>query len=284
MIQIQNLTKIFKKQPILDALCLNMDTGERIALIGSNGAGKTTLIRCLLGEYTFTGKINIKGQAIREHRTELLKNIGFVPQIPPPLKISVERLIYFAASVCQTQPETMQAVIEQLGLSYAKIKNLAFVKLSGGQKQKVLIAIALGRDSQILILDEPTANLDPQARKVLFDLLAQKQDKTLMLISSHRLDEVSGLVNRVIEMDQGKIILDDKVNDDVHLTRLLKCSIMLSRADQAFAKSIVHWQFETDQTQMHWHGEIPGPDRLKFLGLLSRYAAILSGINIHETP
>jgi len=284
MIKIQQLTKAFKKHTILDNLNLNMDTGERIALIGSNGAGKTTMIRCLLGEYTFTGSVNIKNKAIREHRTELLKHIGFVPQIPPPLKTSVGQLLNFAATVSQTAIERMQQVIEKLGLSYEAIKNQPFVKLSGGQKQKVLIAIALGRDAEILIMDEPTASLDPKARKVLFELLAEKQDDTLMLISSHRLDEVSGLVNRVIEMDRGKIILDDKVEDNVHLTSVLTCKITLSQPEDAFAKSINQWQFTSDEKQTVWSGEIPGPDRLKFLGLLSRYAAILAGVEINEAP
>jgi len=282
MIKIQKLTKNFKKHTILDDIDLSMKLGERIALIGSNGAGKTTLIRCLLGEYTFDGSIEIKDKAIRDNRTELLKHIGFVPQTPPPIKTSVGQLINFAATVSQTDPQRMQRLIAQLGLSYDNIKHLPFVKLSGGQKQKVLIAIALGRDAQILMMDEPTASLDPAARKVLFDLLAEKQDDTLMLISSHRLDEVSGLVNRVIEMDRGKIILDDKVDDDVHLTSVLNCKITLSQVEEAFAKSIVHWQFETDEDNLVWSGEIPGPDRLKFLGLLSRYAANLSGIEINE--
>jgi len=260
-----------------------MDKGERIALVGSNGAGKTTLIRCLLGEYTFTGSIDIYGKAIREYRTELLKTIGFVPQIPPPIKTSVGQLLNFSASVCDTDVQRMQKIIKKLGLSYERIKNQPFVKLSGGQKQKVLIAIALGRDARVLMMDEPTASLDPTARKVLFDLLAEKMDDTLMLISSHRLAEVAGLVNRVVEMDRGKIVLDDKVDDDVHLTSVLACKITLTHAEEAFAKSIHNWQFSSDESKTIWSGEIPGPDRLKFLGLLSRYAAILSGVEINET-
>jgi len=282
MITIKNLTKKFKKHTIIDALDLDMNKGERIALVGSNGAGKTTLIRCLLGEYTFTGNIDITGKPIRENRTELLKSIGFVPQIPPPLKTSVGPLLNFSATVCQTEAQRMEGVIEELGLSYDRIKHQPFVKLSGGQKQKVLIAIALGRDARILMMDEPTASLDPAARKVLFELLAEKMDDTLMLISSHRLAEVAGLVNRVIEMDRGKIVLDDRVDDDVDLTSVLRCKVTLSHAEDAFAKSIHHWQFTSNENKTIWAGEIPGPDRLKFLGLLSRYAAILSGVEINE--
>ncbi len=282
MITIQSLTKKFKKHTIIDALDLNMDIGERIALIGSNGAGKTTLIRCLLGEYTFTGKIDIAGKAIRENRTELLKNIGFVPQIPPPIKTSVGQLLNFAAAVSKTSPKRMQDVIDKLGLSFETIKNQDFVKLSGGQKQKVLIAIALGRDTKILMMDEPTASLDPKARKVLFELLAEKMDDTLMLLSSHRLTEVAGLVNRVIEMDRGKVILDDKVDDDVHLASMLSCKITLTHGEEAFARSIENWHFNSNEERTVWTGEIPGPDRLKFLGLLSRYAATLSGVEINE--
>jgi len=111
-------------------------------------------------------------------------------------------LITFSASLCNSDPNEMIAVSERLGLDFDELKSRPFVKLSGGQKQKLLISIALGRDAKILILDEPAANLDPDARHIFFQLLAEKKD-AVMLISSHRLDEVAALVNRVIEMDQG---------------------------------------------------------------------------------
>ena len=89
MIRFQGVTKLFKRHRVLDGIDLGIELGERIALIGSNGAGKTTLIRCLLGEYTHGGEISIDGGSPRHERTAVLGKIGFVPQLPPPLKMPV---------------------------------------------------------------------------------------------------------------------------------------------------------------------------------------------------
>ena len=89
MIQFTNVAKTFRRARVLDGITLNIGLGERIALIGSNGAGKTTLIRCLLGEYTHDGQVSIDGLDPRGNRTAVLGRIGFVPQLPPPLKMPV---------------------------------------------------------------------------------------------------------------------------------------------------------------------------------------------------
>lgn len=210
MIRFDKVAKTFKRARVLDGIDLDIGLGERVALIGSNGAGKTSLIRCLLGEYTHEGRITIDGREPRRERTRVLADIGFVPQLPPPLKMPVRQLIGFAAGLCGTDPQRIMALASRLGLDIASIMDRQFVRLSGGMKQKLLIAIALGREARVLIMDEPTANLDPEARKTLFDLLAERAESATMLISSHRLNEVSALVNRVIEMDTGHVVVDDR--------------------------------------------------------------------------
>jgi len=100
-----------------------------------------------------------------------------------------------------------------------------------------------------------------------------------MLISSHRLDEVASLVNRVVEMDQGRVVLDDEVADLVDISSQLSCRIRMLQHEDAFAKALSGWSFQADKDDKRvWHGLIAGPDRLRFLGMLSRYAALLSGI------
>jgi len=282
MIQFTHLAKTFRRVRVLDGIDLNIGLGERIALIGSNGAGKTTLIRCLLGQYTFEGKVSVAGLDPRSHRTAVLGNIGFVPQLPPPLKMPVGQLIDFSASLCGTRPERIHAIAKRLGLDVDAIRTRQFVRLSGGMKQKLLIAIALGRDAKVLVMDEPAANLDPEARKIFFDLLAERLEDATMIISSHRLDEVSALVNRVIEMDMGKIVLDDKVADDVALTARLNCRIALKRFEPAFAKALGGWNFESHDNDLVWQGEIAGPDRLRFLGIVSRYTALIADLSLAE--
>jgi ABC-2 type transport system ATP-binding protein len=282
MIQFNNVAKTFRKARVLDGISLDISIGERVALIGSNGAGKTTLIRCLLGEYTHDGSVAINGLDPRSNRTAVLGTIGFVPQLPPPLKMPVGQLIDFSASLCGTDPQRIHAIAKRLGLDVDEILSRQFVRLSGGMKQKLLIAIALGRDAKVLVMDEPAANLDPEARKIFFDLLAERLDDATMIISSHRLDEVSALVNRVIEMDMGKIVLDDKVADAATLTAKLACRIVLSRFEPAFAKALDGWNFSSDQDNRVWEGEIAGPDRLRFLGIVSRYTALVSDLSLAE--
>ncbi len=283
MITIDNVSKSFRRHRVLDSVSLRIERGHRVALVGSNGAGKTTLIRCLLGEYIHTGDITLGGLHPRNHRQQVLKKIGFVPQLPPPLKMPVSQLIEFAAGVCDSDPDRMYAVSDTLGLDARQFRRQPFVKLSGGQKQKLLIAIALGRACDLLIMDEPAANLDPEARHKLFQLLAERQDAAAMLISSHRLDEVAALVNRVVEMDQGRIVLDDHVADAVDMDSVLACTLTLAHPDSAFAATAQEWQFEPHDDGRVWQGQVAGPDRLRFLGVLSRYAGLLRGIRMEET-
>ena len=282
MIQFTNVAKTFRRARVLDGISLDIGLGERVALIGSNGAGKTTLIRCLLGEYTYDGKVSINGLDPRGNRTAVLGNIGFVPQLPPPLKMPVGQLIDFSASLCGTDPQRIHAIAGRLGLDVEGIRARQFVRLSGGMKQKLLIAIALGREARVLVMDEPAANLDPEARKIFFDLLAERQNDATMIISSHRLDEVSSLVNRVIEMDMGKVVLDDRVADNVSLSGTLACRIVIKRFEPAFAKAIAAWRFTASDDNRVWTGSIAGPDRLRFLGTVSRYTALVSDLSLAE--
>jgi ABC-2 type transport system ATP-binding protein len=282
MIQFQNVVKNFRRVRVLDGISLDIELGERVALIGSNGAGKTTLIRCLLGEYTHHGTVTIDGLDPRGNRTAVLGAIGFVPQLPPPLKMPVGQLIDFSAALCGTDPQRIHGIARRLGLEVEGILSRQFVRLSGGMKQKLLIAIALGREAKVLVMDEPAANLDPEARKIFFDLLAERQNDATMLISSHRLDEVSSLVNRVVEMDMGKVVLDDKVADDVSLSDTLTCRIVIKRFEPAFAKAIAAWKFTGSEGNLVWDGRIAGPDRLRFLGMISRYSALVSDISLTE--
>ncbi len=282
MIQIQALRKRLGRRDVLKGLDLEIGRTQRVALVGSNGAGKTTLIRCLLGEYNHDGRIRVEGSDPRRARTEVLRRIGFVPQLPPPLKMPVGQLIRYVAAVCGADPQRMVDVAARLGFDAERFRHQPFVRLSGGQKQKLLIASALGRAAEILILDEPAANLDPEARGTFFELLAEQQRHAVMLISSHRLDEVAALVNRVIELDQGRIVLDDRVADSVDLTSRLQCEIRLTRPEPAFAKAISAWGFAADSGGQSWRGTVAGADRLRFLGMLSRYAALIAALELRE--
>jgi ABC-2 type transport system ATP-binding protein len=282
MIGCRNVSKTFRRVRVLDGVDLHLTRGERVALIGSNGAGKTTLFRCLLGQYRHDGAVSIAGRDPRRERTAVLKQLGFVPQLPPPLKMPVGLLIGFAASLCGTDPARIEGIADRLGLELAAIRDRQFVRLSGGMKQKILIAIALGRDASVLVMDEPAANLDPAARKIFFDLLAERADHTTMLISSHRLDEVATLVNRVVELDRGKVVLDDQIADAVSLAAVLACRITIKRAEPALTRALAQWNLRVLEDGVTWEGVIHGADRLRFVATISRYLALIEHVSMSE--
>jgi ABC-2 type transport system ATP-binding protein len=280
MILIEGLSKQFGATRVLDALSLDAPSGQRIALVGSNGAGKTSLFRCLLGEYTYHGSIAVDGLDPRRDRARLLRSIGFVPQIAPRLETPVGAFIRYVAEVSGAAVEEIEGVATSLGLDVAAARNRAFVRLSGGMKQKLLIALALGRPTRLLILDEPTANLDPAARAVFYDLLAARGRHTAMIISSHRIDEIAPLVDRVVELDRGRIVLDDTVSDVGALGSTFLVEVETSGGEESFARSAREWGLTQDGRR--WRGAIAGPDRLRFLGFVARHAGHLSGVELRE--
>lgn len=281
-IEAKGLTKRFKGQRVLDGLDLCIEGGERVALVGANGAGKTTLIRCLLGEYAYAGAVAVDGVEPRGHRRDVLGRIGFVPQLPPPLRMPVGALLRFAAQVCGSDPDRIDAVSRELGLDPRGVWRRPFAKLSGGQKQKLLIAIALGRACDLLILDEPAANLDPQARRSFFDLLAERKGEATMLISSHRIDEVASLVTRVVELDHGRVVIDDRVDGGAALGIVLRCRVELARPADAVTKALLAWGLASSAGETVFEGTIAGPDRLRFLGAMARYSGTVRELHLAE--
>ena len=211
LISAKALVKAFKKVEVIKDLTIDFNMGDRIALIGQNGAGKTTLIRCILGQYVFDGSLSVMGKNPRIYHEELMQHIGFIPQIPPPLKMTVGEMLNFFSKLSNTREEEFIEIGVNLGLDIDTNISKPFLKLSGGMKQKLLVALALGRKPEILLMDEPSANLDPEARKIFFKYLSDYSKDALMIISSHRVKELENLANRVVEMDLGKVILDKKL-------------------------------------------------------------------------
>ena len=211
MIKITNLTKKFGDQVVLDNINLNIESGDKVLIMGQNGAGKTTLMKAILAQIVCqSGEVLIGGINPVKHRKKALKFLSFVPQTPPPLRLSVAEICDYAVRTYGVVLGDVERYLKEFDLDYEREKNKPFHKLSGGMKQKVLIAIALARNSQIIMFDEPTANLDPEAREKFLSLLrADFADKTLVFIS-HRVSEVEGLVTRTVEMDLGKIAKEGK--------------------------------------------------------------------------
>jgi len=212
MIKVQNLTKKFASTISLDDVSIEFNKNDSIALMGANGAGKTTLIRSILGYYhPDGGSVSVNGLDPIKERQNVLKNIAFVPQLPPPIKLSISELIQYIEVSADVKRESIIEHANEMKLDIKTNMNKSFFKLSGGMKQKLLISIALAQDSEIIIFDEPTANLDPKARDDFYRLLDGKQKDKVLLFVTHRLEEVESLVNREVYMDLGKVVSDEKI-------------------------------------------------------------------------
>ena len=212
MIQVKNLTKEFSSHISLDNVNIEFNKNEYIALMGPNGAGKTTLIRSILGYYhPDNGEVLINGLDPIKDRIKVLEHISFVPQLPPPIKLSLNELMQYIQASSGVDKELIMHYANEMKLDITANLNKSFFKLSGGMKQKMLIAISLAKKSNIIIYDEPTANLDPKARDDFYRLLKENEDDKVLLFVTHRLDEVKDIVNRQVYMDLGKIVSDERV-------------------------------------------------------------------------
>ncbi len=211
MIKCSNLTKKFGSNISLNNVTCEFHKNESIALMGANGAGKTTLIRSILGYYhPDSGSVKINGFDPVKNRVEVLQNISFVPQLPPPIKLNLDELMQYISIGAKIDKQLIMHYANEMKLDITSNLHKSFFTLSGGMKQKMLIAISLAKKSDIIIYDEPTANLDPKARDDFYKLLNENEDGKVLLFVTHRLEEVKDLVNRQIYMDLGKVVSDEK--------------------------------------------------------------------------
>jgi len=208
MISISNLTKRYGKATVVDDFNLTIEQGESVAMWGPNGAGKTTVVRCLLGLVTYDGDITVNGIDARRRGKAVRSLLGYVPQeLSFYDAMKVVDLLDYSAELRRIGPERVDEVIETVGLTDHINKRVS--ELSGGLKQRLGIASALLPDPPILLLDEPTSNLDARARDHAIGILeGLRHEGRTLIVTSHHIEEVGMLVDRVVAMEQGKITVE----------------------------------------------------------------------------
>lgn len=213
LVRVDRLTKRFGPFVAVRDLSFNVARGEAVALWGANGAGKTTVMRCLLGLYPFEGDVWVDGYHVRWQGREARQLVGFVPQeLVLYDDLSAEETLAFYARLRHTTPDSVARWADRLGL--AALAGKVVRELSGGMKQRLALAVALLGDPPILLLDEPTANLDVRSRREFFDLLLElKAEGKTVLFSSHRFDEVAHVADRVLVLESGVLVADGSPAD-----------------------------------------------------------------------
>jgi nitrous oxidase accessory protein len=207
MIKISQLTKKFGHFTAVDGLSFEVAAGEAIALWGPNGAGKTTIIRSLLGLLSAKGSLRVNGFDVQKQGKQARAAIGYVPQeLAFYDDMAARDTLLFYARLKHVPATRVDQVLADVGLLEHGAKPVA--ALSGGMKQRLALASALLADPPILVLDEPTSNLDAAARDEFVKLLLrQKTEGKTLLFTSHRLEEVELLADRVLVLAAGKLNL-----------------------------------------------------------------------------
>ena len=222
MIVAKNISKNFGLCKALNNINFCISRGEVVALLGPNGAGKTTLLRLLTGFLSpDSGEISISGHDIITSRTEALKNIGYIPENCPLYgEMSVYEFLRFSAQIhglsCQEFKTAAEEVIARLSLE--NVINQKIETLSKGFKHRTGLAACLIYRPKVLILDEPTEGLDPNQKFEFRELIKEYGNKNIVLFSTHIMEEVEAMADRVILLNHGKLVRDTSPKELKNMT------------------------------------------------------------------
>ena len=212
-IAVESLTKLYGKQKALDTISFSVDKGEIVGFLGPNGAGKSTLMKILTTYIQSSeGTAQVNGFNVKEDKRSVQKSVGYLPEHNPLyLDMYVREYLKFNASVYKVNTSQVEHVIHLTGLTPESHKKIG--QLSKGYRQRVGLATALLHNPEVLILDEPTTGLDPNQLVDIRQLIRNVgKDKTVFL-STHIMQEVEAICDRVIIINKGKIVADKKLKE-----------------------------------------------------------------------
>jgi len=215
IVDVRNVKKSFKDVQAVKGVSLRINQGEFLALLGPNGAGKTTLVEMIEGiQHPDEGEIFIEGKQWKNHQHELHQVIGLSLQETRFMdKLTAYETMRLFASFYKLDSHRVDEVFKLIGLEE---KKKSYVNnLSGGQRQRLALGVAVLNKPKILLLDEPTTGLDPNARREIWNILLdlKKEHNTSLLLTSHYMEEAEYLCDRIVIMDQGTILSEGSLEE-----------------------------------------------------------------------
>lgn len=217
MIEVEGLTKSYGDVVVVDNVSFVVESGEILGFLGPNGAGKTTTMRMLTGYLPPTdGTARIVGYDVFKDSLKVRRRIGYLPeQVPLYQDMSVTTYLNFVARVKATEPKTRVDMINEILLNCGlkEVENKIIGKLSKGFRQRVGLAQALIGNPSVLILDEPTTGLDPRQIAQIREMIKQLAFGHTIILSTHILPEVSMVCDKVVIINNGKIVAQDSVEN-----------------------------------------------------------------------
>jgi len=212
-IEVSNLTKYYQSFKALDTINFTLKKGEIVGFLGPNGAGKSTLMKIVTGYLKdFEGSVFVHGISVSDHPIEAQKHIGYLPEHNPLyLDMYVKEYLAFNAAIYQVPRSRVETILNEVGLQGHAGKKIS--ALSKGYRQRVGLAAALIHNPDVLILDEPTTGLDPNQILEIRSLIKRLGVDKTILFSTHILQEVEAVCDRVIIINKGKMVLDRYLHD-----------------------------------------------------------------------
>jgi zinc transport system ATP-binding protein len=232
LVSVQSLSYNYDSEVVLENVSFNVEKGDFLGIIGPNGAGKTTLFQCILGLITtYSGKITILDENIKRNK-KILTKIGYIPQkkaIDPKFPLTIEELVSLSLPR-KTSKNIVYKILRQVRLY--DIKDKLIGQLSGGQQQRVLIAKALVNDPILLMLDEPTNELDQKSQDDFYFLLKELNEKNNITIiwTSHDMNAVNKYANKVSCINKRMFFHGDKesfFSNEEHLKNYSESSMQI---------------------------------------------------------
>ena len=212
-LELKKVAKSFGDTKALSEISFTLKEGEVVGLLGPNGAGKSTLMRILSGYYTnWDGDVNFFEKSYRNHLKSIKNEVGYLTENNPLYAdMYVIEYLKYVAELFRRKKAPIDQLIKKTGLLSHYDKKIRF--LSKGYKQRVGIAAALINDPKLVILDEPTTGLDPNQLLEIRKLIRELGDKKIVLLSTHILQEVDAICDRVLIINKGEIVLDEKLKN-----------------------------------------------------------------------
>ena len=264
-IEVRSVTKLYGKQRALDEVSFDIKTGEVVGFLGPNGAGKSTMMKIITGFIPPNhGEVLVEGLSTVEHSMEIRKITGYLPENNPLyLDMYVKEYLGFVAGIYHIPNvgNRVNQMIELTGLGVEQHKKIG--ALSKGYRQRVGLAQALIHDPKVLILDEPTSGLDPNQIVEIRNLISEVGKEKTILLSTHIMQEVEAICDRIIIINQGRIVANDRTSNIqqqgqpgnqvvlVEFNREPKQNELLKikHIDQVKRIEATHWIFESHSTE-----------------------------------
>jgi len=268
-IEVQGVTKIYGVQKALDNVSFTVNTGEIVGFLGPNGAGKSTMMKIITGFIPASaGEVKVNGLDVETNNLEIKKTIGYLPENNPLYPdMYVREYLGFVASVYKNSPSPkiqIDSIIEATGLSPEQKKKIG--SLSKGYRQRVGLAQALIHNPTVLILDEATTGLDPNQIVEIRELIKKAGREKTVMLSTHIMQEVEAICDRVIIIDEGVIVADELIENIYSVIKNPR-QIVTVEFDREVTKeslSTIAGTSRAEQVRTNlWHIEATGPEDIR---------------------